>query len=453
MSSAEEVSPDVTDRVAKLIEQLEADTFSQRQAAEEELIKIGPPALEALRSVLESPDSGPETLKRGKRIIGQIRADVYRKRVEAFVAQTPSFVEGGELPSAAAAAGWEAFLEIVGENTRVARELYGQIITNDTELIMAMLEARSSARDGAGREAAARYLDIAKQRWQPLVVEIRTAKAKNFRERLKKNRPFRLSDKQEARLMAFAFCQTQLPNAWIAERVPKVSTGLLTGSALGHQNKPAGRPGLYNSLRDTGPRAKCLRRLLAAWCQSTTGTPSAQYGLQVAMTLYLKDVAVEMAEAVLAAKRRDTDKDNDNDKEPGVAESFLAIHALMLWGRETNQVRLVEPYLEDDRDRRLGAWRGQPARKSIFLREWAMMALTRMTGQGPTTIGKPTTMTSYCNVSRFVKIQLYTKEGSWKQALSDWQQWSEKNLPSGKDKAGKGTLQPGGATSKPASGE
>lgn len=399
--------------------------------------------MEALRSALESSDTGPETLKRGKRIIEQIRADVFRKRVEAFVAQVTSFVEGGELPSPASAAGWEAFLEIVGEDTRAARELYGQIITNDTELMMAMLAARASARDD-GPEAAAKYRDIAKQRWTPLVIEIRTARAKDFRERLEKNQPFRLTNVQEARLMAFAFCQTQLPNAWIAERVPNVSTGLLAGGALGHQNKPAGRPGLYHSLRDKGPRSKCLRRLLAAWCKSTKGTPSAQYGLQVAMTLYLKDVAVEMAEAVLAAKRQ------DKDKEPGVAESFLAIHALMLWGRETNQVKLVEPYLEDDRDRRLGAWRGQPARKSIFLREWAMMALTRMTGQKPTAIGKPTTMTSYCAVSRFVTIQLYTTEGSWKQALSDWQQWSEKNLPSAKEKAGKSTLRPGRAASKPA---
>jgi hypothetical protein len=421
-SGAPEKADKTGERVAELIGQLNSDKYAAREAAQRELAEIGSPALPALRQATESAD--PEVASRAQQLLRTIRAQALRRRRDAFVKASEDFVEGAPLSDDVELPAWDAFREIVGRKTRPARKLYAQILVNEEELIRAMLGAGAAAAVGnspAAQKARRDYLAVEAARWETFFRSLRAAAGEGLKDRLKKNRPFALSEEQEARLMAFAFAHTQLPPTWTAERTSKLRQGLLVGYVLGKQDRPAGRAALYHRLKEKGERVGCIRRLVAAWCKSRVDDPGRSYALGAAMQLRLKNVSLDIAERILRPVKKD-------DNRPELNATFLAIHALMLWGKPGRHVRLLEPFLQDDRPRRLGAWVGRnPPRKSIFMREWAFMAILRISGQDAKDYGTPTSMKTYCAAARFVRIHLYVEAGAWEAAMRTWKQWSAEN--------------------------
>ncbi|OPX25005.1 MAG: hypothetical protein B1H04_00910 [Planctomycetales bacterium 4484_123] len=68
-------------RIGRLVEQLGAEKYHLRQQAEEELIRIGPPAVKALERALKSDDA--EVRARAAKALAQIRKGAFRRRCEA----------------------------------------------------------------------------------------------------------------------------------------------------------------------------------------------------------------------------------------------------------------------------------------------------------------------------------------------------------------------------------
>lgn len=68
--AAPKPTPEQQKRIEQLIKQLDADRFEDREQAQNELAKIGPAALEALRAATKSPEA--ETRRRAADLVGQL---------------------------------------------------------------------------------------------------------------------------------------------------------------------------------------------------------------------------------------------------------------------------------------------------------------------------------------------------------------------------------------------
>ncbi|GAH45699.1 unnamed protein product, partial [marine sediment metagenome] len=73
---APDTQPATEAEIGNLVDQLDADDYPTRQAAQEKLLKIGYPAADALNRMLRKPPS-EEARQRGQLILGRIDVPSY----------------------------------------------------------------------------------------------------------------------------------------------------------------------------------------------------------------------------------------------------------------------------------------------------------------------------------------------------------------------------------------
>jgi RNA polymerase sigma factor (sigma-70 family) len=107
-----------TDPATKLVEQLGAQEFADREAAQKQLRALGPKAESALRAGLRSEN--PEVRQRSAKVLAEIRTDALAALEKGF---DPAKSEQPDHPL------WKRFVSIAGDS-RASRELFARIIAN-----------------------------------------------------------------------------------------------------------------------------------------------------------------------------------------------------------------------------------------------------------------------------------------------------------------------------------
>jgi hypothetical protein len=135
--TAEDVpaAPPNVDRISQLIAGLGSDEYTAREAASEELARIGLPALAALDAAAVHPDR--EVRYRSQRVLGLIRQHDIQRRLEAFL-------HGKESADEYPLPGWSRFKKTYGDDAH-SRGLFVEIQRADPEL---MKSVETGARTG-----------------------------------------------------------------------------------------------------------------------------------------------------------------------------------------------------------------------------------------------------------------------------------------------------------------
>lgn len=116
------------DTIKKLIADLGADEFSIREAATEQLAKIGLPAFKAVEAVVLHPDR--EVRYRAERVLGRIRQTDLQRRLEAFLA-------GKEADDDYQLPGWSRFKKSFDDSDS-ARRIFVDLTKSDPEMLQTL---------------------------------------------------------------------------------------------------------------------------------------------------------------------------------------------------------------------------------------------------------------------------------------------------------------------------
>jgi hypothetical protein len=123
------------EHIAQLISDLGSEEFNVREAASDELTRIGLPAFTALESASSHADR--EVRYRSQRILGLIREHDLKRRLEAFLS-------GKELAGEYPLPGWSRFKKTYGDEGQT-RSLFVEMQRADAELMRAIEEGPQPA--------------------------------------------------------------------------------------------------------------------------------------------------------------------------------------------------------------------------------------------------------------------------------------------------------------------
>jgi hypothetical protein len=125
------------EQVAKLITDLGSEEFTAREAASEELTRLGLAAFSALEAAATHPDR--EVRYRSQRILGLIREHDLKRRLEAFLS-------GKEATGDYPLPGWTRFKKTYGDEAQT-RAIFVDMQRGDPELLRAVEEGPRPAAD------------------------------------------------------------------------------------------------------------------------------------------------------------------------------------------------------------------------------------------------------------------------------------------------------------------
>ncbi len=129
--------PVQADRATALVKQLGSEDFVEREAATDELTRLGLSAFAALEAAAVHPDR--EVRYRSVRILGQIRELDLQRRLEAFLSGKD---DAGEYPLP----GWSRFRKKYGEDA-VAKQWFVDLTRVDAEVMRSLEESPKAASD------------------------------------------------------------------------------------------------------------------------------------------------------------------------------------------------------------------------------------------------------------------------------------------------------------------
>lgn len=156
-SATRSSDPEFRNEMVGLITELGASTYRKREAATEELLEIGPPALPSLREGLEHSDI--EIRTRSRRIVAEIEHAQRQQLMQRFLSSSES-IDPAKLP------GWNRFVESVVSSDRI-RSAYTSMMREEWFFV-------EDAVNG-GSVTASKYLA---NRCRSLQSEIRVQKSK-----------------------------------------------------------------------------------------------------------------------------------------------------------------------------------------------------------------------------------------------------------------------------------
>lgn len=123
------------ERVAMLVKQLGSEDFAEREAAGDQLTRIGLPAFAALEAAVVHPDR--EVRYRSIRILGQIRELDMQRRLEAFLSGKED-AEEYPLP------GWSRFKKSYGDDA-TARQWFVELMRADAQVMQSLEDSPKTA--------------------------------------------------------------------------------------------------------------------------------------------------------------------------------------------------------------------------------------------------------------------------------------------------------------------
>jgi len=114
--------------IKKLIEELGADEFATREAATEQLARIGLPAYKAVEDAVQHPDR--EVRYRAERVLGRIRQTDLQRRLDAFLAGKEA-TDDYQLPA------WNRFKKAFGDS-EASRKIFVDLTKSDAEMLQTL---------------------------------------------------------------------------------------------------------------------------------------------------------------------------------------------------------------------------------------------------------------------------------------------------------------------------
>lgn len=398
------------ERIGRLIEQLGADAFSERRAAERALIEIGEPAREALEAA--SASDNPEVSARAESALAAIDE---RRRAARF----ERFVETGELPDASLPL-IEAYAEAVGEVDDGARRLFARMVGTERELLEAAERAaRLSADPDADESELARareaYLRLADDRFNAISAahrqEVNRAKIDLYSR-------YELTDELIGRFMATLLAWQVTPAEWQPERPGQVAQLMAFGIVVGKQDQRNGWPPFARWFTSDAEEVGPAKKLMQSVAARLPGTNESLPFLTGAMIVRLDQASLTLARAM--AERREQLSDD---------AEVLALHAMMVWGDKEKDLALAGRFLDSTGDKRLGGWKGpRPDRRSIKVAEVALMTLRKLE-TGRTADRNARKVVTYCPVARWVPTYWYTQAGQLKAEIEKWKEKLPEDQP------------------------
>ena len=136
-SGQEQSAQELEQQIRQLVEQLDSDSYAQREAAASQLTRLGDDAVAALEAALKSPQA--ETRLRVERILAEIRQDDLERRIDAFLASSDP-ASGENLPL------WPRFRDLAGDGSQ-QRQWYVRMLRSEGDLLSA---AATNPRAAAG---------------------------------------------------------------------------------------------------------------------------------------------------------------------------------------------------------------------------------------------------------------------------------------------------------------
>lgn len=127
----------MVDTTARMIEQLGAADYRQRQAAEEGLLRLGLDCVSAVRIAAESPDA--EVRYRAQRLLGRLQV-LAAAQNEQLILRSPWRLNADLLPI------WERWHALVGDSPE-SRQLLVQLLRAEPQLLMALNGPRAVLRN------------------------------------------------------------------------------------------------------------------------------------------------------------------------------------------------------------------------------------------------------------------------------------------------------------------
>jgi len=99
---------EINAQARELVQQLDADSFAEREAATKQLMQLGPRALKVIQEGLKH--SSPEVRTRCNRLILGIKGKIRQQRLDAFASGSKT-ISAKQLP------GWDRFKKLVGDTS------------------------------------------------------------------------------------------------------------------------------------------------------------------------------------------------------------------------------------------------------------------------------------------------------------------------------------------------
>jgi HEAT repeat protein len=348
------------ERIAALIKQLGARTFSARQRAQKALVALGVPAKAALEAATD--DSDWEVRSRARQALEAVLEIEFEAHLNAFLSDET--VDAAEW-----LAGWERFSAVVGD-TPAARRLFGEMQRAERGLLEA---------DADSPEHASRLLD---QRAAHFGLQMDGTPAPH---------------------------QPRIPVGSTAAMVfvasnPDVSVSDNAGYTI---DRLALQRSFFDAMQ-TRPMADPLRKLLTALVSRAFDADSltAYYNIDVALRYDLKEI-VGPSQQLLAGAQ---------------VAAFRLRYPILALGKfgSAEQVPVIEPLLNDARSVNVPG-RGQDSTTEV--RDVALAALVHLTGQNLADYGFAHAKTDPVQLFQVDSLGFHDAAAR-EAAMKKWREWS-----------------------------
>lgn len=333
-STAQPTSPDdakpSTEQLAALVQQLDADSFADREGAMQELIQMGQPALESIQPLTRHKNR--ELRKRAEAIVIQVALNSRPERLRRFVA-------GEELTGAMAIPGWHRMTRVAGANA-AARQLWISVLQSEWEFLNRF--------DKAGAGADQVLLDR--------LVELNSNRSWKQQ---------KISRDAVIALMVSATTARDLPNRNALDSTPD-HVGIQIYSLLSQ---------LSSNGDDSAWQSPVFRKIVGRFIVAAQGPTSIYQGLTLAMRQNLEQEGLEAAERVIRS----------GGGLPHVRQ--YAILALARFGGKEH-VATLQDLLDDSGVFYTGKLNGNKRAKiECQVRDLALASLIHLTGGDPRAAG------------------------------------------------------------------
>ncbi len=354
---------EASEHLSERIEQLGDTSFQVREAAAEELLKLGMAAKPALTLAMTHPDL--EIRLRVRHLLGSIEQNELERRVAAFLKDTKDF-DKYNFP------GWAQFSKAVGEDY-TSRELFAEILRAEMRLLTAV------QRDA--KSAAVLYA----QRIQSLQTGSYTGT------------PSRSSVASLAALLLVGGDPAMSLNSVGGYQMYSLLQQSQTGRAI-----------------TSGKRSPMIRKLFGAWLLGQAENPTlARNGLLLALRYQMKEAGLQLAGTLLEKKVTSSSL---------ASTQGYAILTIGRFGDHGN-VKQLEAMLENDTV--CHSWHNGKFKEAIRvqIRDVALAVLIHLTGQEHKEYGFQLIRKSSTTLFSIYTCG-FPEESKRRTALAKWKQWS-----------------------------
>ena len=377
------VPPAEASRARQLVERLGGDTFADREAAHDDLAKMGRLAYQALVDGVTAHPSA-EVRFRCQELLPRASAAELKAKIETFLADAENKFEH-DLP------GWNQFRKITG-NSAAARSVFTELLADPDN--RAIVLACGGPPDALASLVVARKQELYQSRFNraPVGVGVGVGVPTVARR-----------DATAADIATIMFAETFTPNTAVARNI----------AATAVTNSPA----LMSAVSDGGEKAAAYKAVVARWVETRDDAVTMYQAMNLASNLGLNDPAVRVAAKLAAAN--------------GATPLYRTYGVLMIARLDAKQhLGVVEALFKDEVPVvNFVAAVGGRQREMPQVRDVALACALILTGQEPTDYGFTS---QFGGASRFSYSNWSIEADKRDAAFAKWKAWRADHPDAGK---------------------